>query len=243
MNVSLWWFKSGAQEAIKYKPVVIVIDALRATSFIVTALALGAKYIIPVSTVDEAFKIKRENSEVLLAGEVEGDRIQGFDIGPSPLELFKVNVNGKIIVHRSTSGIQLLCTLRGYDEVYIGSFLNAKAVAEYTYRRARLLNRDIAIVLAGYRRTHFALDDFLCAGAIASYMPLDYSSLPDNVLAAIHLYKAYKDKLLDIVRLSLSSRHISKLGYSRDVEYCVQLNKYDIVPFMTKANGKFIVKI
>ena len=243
MKTSLWWFTSGAKEAIKHKPVVIVIDALRATSFIVTALALGAKYIIPVSTVEEAFKIKHERPEVLLAGEVEGVRIPGFDLGPSPLELYRVNIKGRVIVHRSTSGIQLLCTLKGYDEVYIGSFLNAKAIAEYVYERAMRLKRDIAVLLAGYKRTHFALDDFLCAGAIINYMPFNDDILPDSILAAKYLFKAYKNRLVDLVKHSLSSRHISKLGFSEDIDFCIQLNRFNIVPTLVKSDEEYIIKI
>jgi len=242
MKLTLWWFTTGALEAVKQKPIIVVIDALRATSFIVTALALGAKYIIPVSTVKEALDIKRKHPEVLLAGEVEGSRIPGFDLGPSPLELYKVDVKNKIIIHRSTSGVQVLCTLKGYDEVYVGSFLNAKAVANYVYERAKRLGKDIAIILAGYRRTHFALDDFLCAGTIANHLPLNDAELPDSILAAKYLYKAYKDKILDIVRVSLSSRHISKLGYSKDVEYCSQVNKYNVIPSLTKIdNGIYAI--
>lgn len=76
---------------------VVVIDILRATSTIITALANGAKSIIPTATVEEAVKIAKnlERSTYLLCGERNTKTIDGFDLGNSPLEYTEDKVSGK----------------------------------------------------------------------------------------------------------------------------------------------------
>src|SRR6185503_15623988 len=71
----------------------VVFDILRATTTMVTALANGAKAIIPVAEISEALAIRRREPEVLLAGERDGLRIRAaqtgsieFDLGNSPRE-------------------------------------------------------------------------------------------------------------------------------------------------------------
>ncbi|MCL4425609.1 MAG: 2-phosphosulfolactate phosphatase [Firmicutes bacterium] len=63
---------------------VVVIDVLRATSTIVTALAHGVSAIIPVLTPEEALLIARPGD--VLAGERGSQRLPGFDLGNSPRE-------------------------------------------------------------------------------------------------------------------------------------------------------------
>ncbi|MBU3928614.1 MAG: 2-phosphosulfolactate phosphatase, partial [Bacteroidetes bacterium] len=67
---------------------VVVIDVLRATSTIITALMHGAKQIFPVVDIKNAFDLKKQFSpgEVLLCGERDAKIIAGFDFGNSPLE-------------------------------------------------------------------------------------------------------------------------------------------------------------
>ena len=65
----------------------VVFDVLRATSTMLTALAHGARRIYPVSTVAEAWNLKRMKlPDALLGGERNGVRIEGFDLGNSPCE-------------------------------------------------------------------------------------------------------------------------------------------------------------
>src|SRR4051794_3921278 len=73
--------------------VCVVFDILRATTSMVTALANGAKAILPASQIPEALATARANAGALLAGEREGLRIRAaqtgsvdFDLGNSPRE-------------------------------------------------------------------------------------------------------------------------------------------------------------
>lgn len=77
------------EECIKDK-VVVVIDVLRATSVITTAIGNGALEVVPVVEIEEAIKMKGNNS--LLGGERKGLKIEGFDLSNSPLEYSKEKV-------------------------------------------------------------------------------------------------------------------------------------------------------
>ena len=77
------------------KTVCVVFDVLRATSSMITGLANGAEEIWPVSTIEEALAARLEWPDALLGGERFGDRIEGFDLGNSPLEYCRPGLNPK----------------------------------------------------------------------------------------------------------------------------------------------------
>ena len=78
--------------------VVVVIDMLRATSVITTALMNGCKKVIPTLTIEEALKLKASigEKECILGGERKALKIDGFDLSNSPLEYTKEVVEGKL---------------------------------------------------------------------------------------------------------------------------------------------------
>src|SRR5690606_19366866 len=112
--------------------VVVVLDVLRATSTIVEALANGARAVSPVSTVDEAVRLAEAlgREGVLLAGERRSLRIDGFDMGNSPLEFTRERVSGKQIVLTTTNGTVAILASATARRVLIASYLNLGAVAE-----------------------------------------------------------------------------------------------------------------
>lgn len=81
--------------------VCVVLDVLRATSTMITALAHGAQAIVPVLTIENALAYRRQHPDVLLAGERDGLRISAglaggveFDLGNSPSEFTSERVRG-----------------------------------------------------------------------------------------------------------------------------------------------------
>src|ERR1700704_4777335 len=114
----------------------VVLDILRATTTMMTALANGAEAIIPVSEISEALAIKQQRPEVLLAGERNGLRIRAnqtggidFDLGNSPREFLPEKVRGKTIVMTTTNGTRALRACVHAEAVLVGSFLNLRAVS------------------------------------------------------------------------------------------------------------------
>jgi len=135
-----------------------------------------------VLTIDEARALAAgggsgSSPDVLLGGERGGLRIDGFDLGNSPLEYPRARVAGRRIVITTTNGTAALDACSAAAEVLIGAIVNRSAVAA----RARLLARrngitDIHLVCAG-TDGQMTEEDLLAAGAI-----LDAATrLPDAV--------------------------------------------------------------
>ena len=161
--------------------VCVVFDVLRATSTMVTALANGAREIIPVCEIAEAVALRQARPDLLLAGERDGVRILraqtgsvDFDLGNSPREFTRERVAGRSIAMTTTNGTRALQACRGAQRVLVGSFLNLGAVAEWL---ARERPESLLIVCSG---THeeAAYEDVLGAGALcdAVWSQLDRKS-------------------------------------------------------------------
>src|SRR5208282_5212468 len=84
----------------------VIIDVLRAFTTAAFAFSVGAHKIIPVSSPEDAFNLKRQNPDYLLMGEIQGKPIQGFDFGNSPTEIQGLDLKGKTIVQRTSAGTQ-----------------------------------------------------------------------------------------------------------------------------------------
>ncbi|GAF76209.1 unnamed protein product, partial [marine sediment metagenome] len=142
---------------------VVIIDVLRASSTIITALANGCRGFIPILSPNQAKKKAQqfEKERVLLGGEREGTKIEGFDLGNSPREYKREAVKEKTIIFSTTNGIKTLEMVKSAYEIIIGSFLNLQAVCNYCTN----YQGDILIICAG-RDGKFSLEDTACAGMI-----------------------------------------------------------------------------
>ena len=83
---------------------VIVIDVLRASSTILTALVNQAKEIIPAESVSVAARISKGLGNSVLCGERNGKIIEGFKLGNSPFEYTTDAVKGKTLIFSTTNG-------------------------------------------------------------------------------------------------------------------------------------------
>ena len=87
--------------------IVVVIDVLRATSTIATALHNGAKEIIPVDSVERCIQLGTQ-IECVTAGERDGQIAPGLQYGNSSFEYPESFIKGKILVLTTTNGTKLL---------------------------------------------------------------------------------------------------------------------------------------
>jgi 2-phosphosulfolactate phosphatase len=213
--------------------VAAVIDVLRATSTIVTALANGARSVFPTATLDEAVRLAQSlgRKEVLLAGERKSLRVEGFDLGNSPLEFTTETVGEKVVVMNTTNGTPALVAGSAADRCVVASFLNLDAVA------ADLVERDAPIVLlcAG-REGRFTLDDALCAGSLVRQLRTKSNGPPrmnDAAFAAAALEKRYRGRLNTVIAHTAAARQIIDAGLSEDIAYCLAENRHAVVPVMS----------
>src|SRR5258706_10063472 len=112
--------------------IVVIIDVLRATSTIATALYNGAKNIIPVDSVAECIRIGKQ-IEGITAGERDGQIAEGLKHGNSPFEYPKEFIGGKTLVLTTTNGTKLLHMAldKGAKGIITGSFPNISSVCDY----------------------------------------------------------------------------------------------------------------
>lgn len=203
---------------------VVVIDVLRATSVMITALAQGAAEIRVFERVEDTVEAGKKDDEGVLCGERKGLKIEGFHYGNSPLEYGR-EIEGKRMYMTTSNGTKALVRSESAEKILIGGFLNLDAVA------AELLKdeRDLVIVCAG-TDGEYSLDDCLCAGMIIDGIAKRREvSLTDAALGLRALTLAGSDPY-EVLRGSKHYSYLEKLGYEEDLEYCLQVNRYDLVP-------------
>ena len=217
---------------------VIVIDVLRATSCIVTALAHGCDGVIPVETVSQAVNMHEKDD--LLGGERLCKKISGFDFGNSPLEYAHADLRGKKIILTTTNGTRAIQKSGRAMHILCGSFLNAHACAKYALQ----LQKKIVLVCAG-TRDRFSLEDSLCAGRIVEEMQQLLGEQPvlnDFALAMYLAYNQISDRLEETLLKCENGVKLRKLGFVEDVSFCAQLNRYDTVPVMQDQILRSVLK-
>lgn len=222
--------------------VTVVIDVLRASSTIVTALNHGAKGIIPVQDMDAAGKISinLDSPNFLLCGEKDGKKVEGYDLGNSPFEYTEEAVKGKTIIFKTSNGTKALKRSTMSREILVGSFLNLQSVLN----RLREVEREIVLVCAGWRG-RLALEDLLCAGNIIHELTGGALSedASDGTKVAFGLYEKFGNDIEHALRKSNHAKRLDEITENDDIGFCSQVNAMDILPtlkegIITDANGK-----
>ena len=224
----------------------VVIDVLRATSVITTALDNGAREVIPVSTVEEAQSLfaASDAATTLRGGERNALKIDGFDLSNSPLEYKKKVVEGKTIIITTTNGTNAINNVKEADEVVLACFRNVAAVAEVIARRndetiqkdsvlsglPRFACNDVTIVCAG-TEGHFSLDDGLCAGMLIEMLKQQTEVETDDFgLLLARYYQNSKANLLGALSGCAHLKRLFTLGFYDDIRFCLETNCVTTVP-------------
>ncbi|RKD25565.1 hypothetical protein BEP19_01070 [Ammoniphilus oxalaticus] len=215
-------------EHIKHKTV-IVIDVLRASSTIATALAHGATKVIPVDTIGQANLFRQEG--YLLAGERYGKKVIGFPFTNSPIEMTQAPLKGNALVLTTTNGTRAIQKSWKAASTLIGSFLNSNACAQL----AMQLKRDLTILCAGSRQ-QFSFEDGLCAGYIVSLIEAQVPHLFVNDLGKTlsAAYRYVDEHLPAVLKTSAAGKRLVQSGQEDDVAYCAQKDIYSFVPTLVE---------
>jgi 2-phosphosulfolactate phosphatase len=212
--------------------VVAVIDVLRASSSIATALSNGARAVVPVESPDEAVTRAKafERSDVRLAGERRMRPIPGFDLGNSPLEFTRAAVEGKTVLMTTTNGTTTIGSLTGARDVVVASYVNYTAV--HTMLRAALRGgADVTLVCAG-RERQFALEDAGCAGRYVYNMSQQLTDLElnDAAEASALIDRRFQDQLLRLFEASEHGRALLEAGFGDDLKACAAIDSFPVLP-------------
>ena len=206
--------------------VVVVVDILRASSTIVTALGEGMSHVFPVATLEECAALGREQG-CLTAAERDGLPAAGFDLGNSPFGFLDTArpVRGRALAISTTNGTAALRRSLAAEAVVVGAFLNLAAVADFVRRQGR----DVLVVCAGWKG-QFCLEDTVFGGALAARLVPDFDvHSSDAALAARHLWELGQSDMAAYLLQSAHVRRLNSLEASQDFEFCLRTDAYAAV--------------
>jgi 2-phosphosulfolactate phosphatase len=214
--------------------VVVIVDIFRATSCIVTGLANQVERIIPVATPKECKELQKQG--FVAAGEQLGLKVEGFDVGNSPLSYLDSVMKGRSVALTTTNGVKALKQAESAYQIVIGAFLNLSAVTDYIKSQ----EKDVLVVAAGWRG-HFNLEDSLFAGALVekAIENEDFETETDSAWAALNLYQNVKDNLDKALKSANHYQRLLKFDCQKDIDFCLTIDTYKCLPIL--KNGELIL--
>ena len=200
--------EKGAKST-KHDESCVIIDVLRASSIIVTALSHGVKEIRTLTSITDALKLKKQRYTTV--GERKGAKLPGFDLGNSPVEFLNATKNNPIKKMAITTS-NLTRVMAHLETAYICSSLNLTAVSKL------LQGKKINIVAAGGMQGE--VEDL----GIALALMMKLKGIP-----------LQKDLIKKMITQSLAARYLTSIGYVDDVKFVTQIDKYTVVPIYKKG--------
>ncbi len=218
--------------------IVVIIDILRATSTISTALFNGAKAVIPVDSISRCIELGRQ-IEGITAGERDGKIAEGLQHGNSPFEYPREFVEGKTLVFTTTNGTRLLQMAldKGATEIVTGAFSNISVLCDYLM----VMKRNVVLACAAWR-DRINLEDSLFAGAVIHEVGKYFSINCDSSNIARSMYESAKDDLVGFMQKNNASHYHRLMGFGleKDIRYCLTPDLANVLP--KYDNGKLTVQ-
>ena len=216
--------------------IVVIIDVLRATSTIATALHNGAKEIIPIDNVADCIKIGSELNAIT-AGERDGQVAEGLQYGNSPFEYPGSFIAGKTLVLTTTNGTKLLhmALANGAEEIITGSFPNITAVCNYLIAK----NKNVVLACAAWK-DKVNIEDSLFAGAVVNKIKENFAVSCDSSQLAESLYITASPDLYEFMKERNATHYhrLTKYHLEKDIRYCLT---EDCAPSLPKyIDGKLV---
>ena len=217
--------------------VAVMIDVLRASTTICTALDAGAEAVVPLSEVPRTLALARSDASGIAGGEREGKPPEGFDLGNSPSDYTAESVGGRVVYFTTSNGTQALQRMRQADEVIIASFVNRAAVIAYL----RDQTRPIHFVCAGTDGAKTA-EDILLAGCLARDLigPAGLDCPIGTQLAVDH-FTTREDNLRQTVRSGRGGRNLIDIGLEKDIDDALEHNRINLVPIWNLRTNRLAI--
>lgn len=219
------------------KSIVVIIDVLRATSTIATALFNSAKSIIPVDSVAECIRIGKQ-IESITAGERDGKIAEGLENGNSPFEYPREFIEGKTLVLTTTNGTKLLhmALEKNAKGIITGSFSNISAVCDYLVAQ----NQNVILGCAAWKN-RVNVEDTLFAGAVISRIGKNFSINCDSSQIATAMYNDAKKDMYEFMKKKKASHYkrLSGFGLEEDIRYCLTEDLANVL--VVYEEGKLVV--
>jgi 2-phosphosulfolactate phosphatase len=198
---------------------IVVIDILRATSTMTVAMENGARAIYPVRDIETA---SRAGSSFVKAGERNGEKVEGFDLGNSPREFNPDIVRNRDIVMTTTNGTRAIAMSENAQEILIASYRNIDA----TLKHVKASGNDVVLFCSGWKDV-VNVEDTLFAGELASKLQQSgYEIENDATHVAIAVYLQHQNQPKEIINQASHAQRISRLSADDDIDICLMRNTY-----------------
>lgn len=230
MKIEVFFSPAGVDELNMRGRNVVIIDVLRASTTICTALLNGAREVIPTPDIESATKISANLSSDsrLLGGEREGKKIDGFHLGNSPLEYTPEKVGGKTIIFTTTNGAGAIYKCRYAAMALVGSFVNLSSIV-----RTMVDIGGTWTILCSGEKGAFSAEDAACAGMIISEVQIEKEvQMDDGGLTAVILYKNFRRNILGMMKKSEHGKYLMSIGFSKDLEFCSKIDSVPVIPMV-----------
>lgn len=205
--------------------IVVIVDILRATSCITTGIANGVTSIRPVATLAECKDL--QNQGYIGAAERGGLKVDGFELGNSPFGYMGDHLEGAKIAMTTTNGTTAIAKSLDAKQIIIGSFLNFSSVVNYLKKQTC----DILIHCAGWKG-RINLEDSLFAGALVDALNDGAEMCSDAPRMVLAMYQQAKGDLNAFLKESSHVNRLRKLDLEKDIEFCLQKDKYTVIPVL-----------
>ncbi|MRX72482.1 2-phosphosulfolactate phosphatase [Bacillus lacus] len=215
----------GSNHKLEPAYINIVIDVIRAFTVAHYAFLRGAKEIQLVNTVEAAKKAKEADSELMLAGEVKGLPIQGFDLDNSPHGLQQRNVENKILIQKTTNGVKAALNSLAAEHILVTGYSNAKTTAEYAKRLLSETGENASVHLIASHPS--GDDDLACALYIKGILEGSFSPSQTETEERI-LHSSAAEKFHDKLQPAFCRE---------DIQLCAAELKSDFVMKISPASG------
>ncbi len=227
MEIGILQLLDGARKA---KGLTVIIDVFRAFSTTCYAFNAGVQRIYPVGDLEKAYQLKQQNPEYILVGERNEQKPEGFDFGNSPSQLMNASLNGKTMVHTTSSGTQGIANAMDADEILTGSFVNAQAIADYI----RFKNPEtVSLVCMGYSCQYPTDEDTL----LAVYLKNELEGKPND-------FEAMVEQIRNGDGARFFAPEKQEWAPAADFDLCLSLNRFNFVLKVEQENGlNFLKKI
>lgn len=220
MEIEILQLLEGAQKA---KGLTVIIDVFRAFSTACYAFGNGIHRIYPVGNLEEAYQLKEQNQEFILVGERNEQKPEGFDFGNSPSQLLESYLDGKTMVHTTSSGTQGIANAIYADEILTGSFVNAGAIVEYIRKRNP---EKVSLVCMGYS-CQFPTDEDTF---LAIYIKNELEGVKND-------FRAMVEQLRKGDGARFFAPEKQEWAPTADFDLCLSLNRFDFVLKVEQENG------
>lgn len=215
----------------------IAIDVLRATTTVATALNAGAEAVRAFSSMDELMRVSEQwpAEKRLRAGERGGAKVQGCDLGNSPLDCTAERMAGRRLFISTTNGTRCLERIQPAKTVLTAALVNRGAVVKYLLQHQP---EQVWLVGSGWEGS-YSLEDTVCAGAVIAQLHQAIAGGSDlfgndEAIAAKSLFDQWQTNLIDLLQAASHGQRLLRLDCFDDLKYCAQLDVLDVLPIQTE---------